>query len=208
MPDWPANVVQQLLVGFLKKANDSADDRNDKFYREVWQGAPLKNYSDIINMWKEGPDQFLDLLYYYAKNTNTKAEIIVENIIKNTIKIFHDLECMLSLRNIPHLFGQGVFPFYSRHQLGYNRGLEKIYAPPDEQLLFYFLKYEKYFNKEKFIDWPGLLITSKNKDRDALTKDSISEMDIHPNEKGHRIMANYYYKKTEELYPYLLQEGK
>ena len=208
MPDWPANVVQQLLVGFLKKANDSADDRNDKFYREVWQGAPLKNYSDIINMWKEGPDQFLDLLYYYAKNTNTKAEIIVENIIKNTIKIFHDLECMLSLRNIPHLFGQGVFPFYSRHQLGYNRGLEKIYAPPDEQLLFYFLKYEKYFNKEKFIDWPGLLITSKNKDRDALTKDSISEMDIHPNEKGHRIMANYYYKKTEELYPYLLQEVK
>ena len=200
MPDWPANVIQGLFSG--QEYNDLSDARKAELHKEV------ENISDIIKAWKEGPDQFLDLLYFYAKNTHTKAETIVENIIKNTIKIFHDLECMLSLRNIPHLFGQGVFPFYSRHQLGYNRGLEKIYAPPDEQLLFYFLKYEKYFNKEKFIDWPGLLITSKNKDRDALTKDSISEMDIHPNEKGHRIMANYYYKKTEELYPYLLQEVK
>ena len=202
MPDWPANVVQRLFSGRLKEVNDAADARNAELYKEV------NNISDNFPPWNKVSDKFLDLLYYYTKNTNTKAETIVENIIKNTIKIFHDLECMLSLRNIPHLFGQGVFPFYSRHQLGYNRGLEKIYAPPDEQLLFYFLKYEKYFNKEKFIDWPGLLITSKNKDRDALTKDSISEMDIHPNEKGHRIMANYYYKKTEELYPYLLQEVK
>ena len=112
---------------------------------------------------------------------------------------------MLSLRNIPHLFGQGVFPFYSRHQLGYNRGLEKIYAPPDEQLLFYLLKYEKYFNKEKFIGWPSYLSLFKGCDP---IKYFISKEDLHPNEKGHRIMANYYYKKTEELYPYLLQEVK
>ena len=199
MPDWPANVIQGLFSGRLKEYNDLSDARKAELYKEV------ENISDIIKVWKEGPDQFLDLLYFYAKNTHTKAETIVENIIKNTIKIFHDLECMLSLRNIPHLFGQGVVPFYSRRQLDHNRGLEKIYAPPDKQLLFYLLKYEKYFNKEKFIGWPGLLDWGWGGDP---IKYFISKEDRHPNENGHRIITNHFYKKTEELYPYLLQEGK
>jgi len=199
MPDWPANVIQGLFSGRLKEYNDLSDARKAELYKEV------ENISDIIKAWKEGPDQFLDLLYFYAKNTHTKAETIVENIIKNTIKIFHDLECMLSLRNIPYLFGQGVVPFYSRRQLDHNRGLEKIYAPPDEQLLFYLLKYEKYFNKEKFIGWPSYLSLFKGCDP---IKYLISKEDTHPNENGHRIIVNHFYKKTEELYPYLLQEGK
>ena len=203
MPDWPANVVQQLLVGFLKKANDVGFDRNTELYKEV------ENISDKINMWREGPDKFLDLLYYYAKHTDTKAETIVENIIKNTIKIFHDLECMLSLKNIPYLYLQGVLPFFYRHQLDNNRGLEKIYAPPDEQLIFYLLKYEKYLkNKEKFIGWPGF---KSGGGHDGISFDenfdcSISKEDLHPNEKGHQIIANHFYKKIEELYSHLLKK--
>ena len=203
MSDWPANVVQRLFSGRLKEVNDAADARNAELYKEV------NNISDNFPPWNKVSDKFLDLLYYYTKNTNTKAETIVENIIKNTIKIFHDLECMLSLRNIPYHYFQGAFPFCYRHQLDYNRGLEKIYAPPDEQLLFYFLKYEKYFNKEKFIEWPGLPITSSVPHWSAdPVKYCISETDLHPNETVHQTMANYLYKKTEELYPYLLQEVK
>ena len=199
MPDWPANIAQQLFVGFLKEVNDVGFDRNTELYKEV------ENISDKINMWREGPDKFLDLLYYYAKHTDTKAETIVENIIKNTIKIFHDLECMLSLRNIPYLYLQGVLPFFYRYQLGNNRGLEKIYAPPDEQLLFYFLKYEKYFNKEKFIEWPGLPITAKRLHwGDDPIKYCISEEDLHPNETGHQMTATVFYEKVEELYQHLL----
>jgi len=199
MPDWPANVVQRLFSGSLKEANDAADARYTELYKEV------ENISDKINMWREGPDKFLDLLYYYTKNTNTKAEIIVENIIKNTIKIFHDLECMLSLRNIPYLYLQGAFPFFYRYQLGNNRGLEKIYAPPDEQLLFYLLKYEKYFNKEKFVGWPGLPITTpKPHWSDEPAKYCISEEDLHPNETGHQMTATVFYEKVEELYQHLL----
>jgi hypothetical protein len=203
MPDWPAIVVKQLFVGFLKKVNDSADARNAELYKEV------ENISDKINMWTIGPDKFLDLIYYYTKNTNTKAETIVENIIKNTIKIFHDLECMLSLRNIPHLYLQGLFPFYYRHQLGYNRELEKIYAPPIEQLLFYLLKYENWFDKTKFIGWPGFKSGSGHGiffDKKETAKYFISKEDRHPNENGHRIIANHFYKKTEELYPHLFKK--
>ena len=204
MPDWPANVVQGLFTGRVKEYNDLADARNAELHKEeAWFE------SDKWIAWHKSSDKFLDLLYYYTKNTNTKAETIVENIIKNTIKIFHDLECMLNLRNIPYHYFQGVFPFYYRHQLDSNRGLEKIYAPPDEQLLFYFLKYEKYFNKEKFIEWPGLPITASVPPwGDDPVKYCISEEDLHPNETAHQTMANYLYKKTEELYPYLLQEGK
>ena len=198
MPDWPSNVVQRLFYGRVKETNDLADAK-------LFRDKGVKNVSDIINAWRKGPDKFLDLLYYYAKNTNTKSEIIVENIIKNTIKIFHDLECMLSLRNVPYLYLQGVFPFSDRDILIKNRGLEKIYAPPDEQLLFYLLKYEKYFNKEKFIGWPGLPITTpKPHWSSEPAKYCISEEDLHPNEKEHQIIANHFYKKTEKLYQHLL----
>ena len=147
-------------------------------------------------------DKFLDLLYYYAKGTNTKSKTIVENIIKNNIKIFHDLECMLNLRNIPYLYLQGVFPFWDRDHLKKDRGLEKIYSPSHEQIFFYLLKYEKYFNKEKFIGWPGLHAGSWAIPSDRLffgKKESddcwISEIDQHPNEKGHQIIANHFYEK-------------
>jgi hypothetical protein len=199
MPNWPTMIGSRLFSSSLKSF-----DKNE-------------------SMWLQGPDKFLDLLYYYTKNTNTKAETIVENIIKNNIKIFHDLECMLSLRNIPYLYLQGVFPFSDTDEfrrqvrkkmpfksdpnLLNNRGLEKIYAPPIKQLLFYLLKYEKYFNKEKFIGWPGLNL--KNNDissfwYDEPAKNVISKDDLHPNEKGHQIIANHFYKKTEELYSHLL----
>ena len=112
---------------------------------------------------------------------------------------------MLSLRNVPYLFGQGAFPFSDRDILIKNRGLEKIYAPSDEQLLFYFLKYEKYFNKEKFIGWPGLPTTTpKPHWSEEPAKYFISEEDMHPNENGHQMLAALFYKKTEELYPYLI----
>ena len=98
-------------------------------------------------------------------------------------------------------------PFKSDPNLLNNRGLEKIYAPPIKQLLFYLLKYEKYFNKEKFIGWPGLNL--KNNDissfwYDEPDKHVISKDDLHPNEKGHQIIANQFYKKTEELYSHLI----
>ena len=66
-----------------------------------------------------------------------------------------------------------------------------------------------YFIKEKFIEWPGLPITSSVPHWSAdPVKYCISETDLHPNETVHQTMANYLYKKTEELYPYLLQEVK
>ena len=156
MPEWQSIMSTTLLSGFAKKSDDlgfqTGSDTFRKKYKEV------ENVSDIMNSWRIGPDKFLDLLYYYVKIYNTKAETIVENIIKNTIKIFHDLECMLQLRNIPHLYFQGAFPFHEQIDLKKDRGLEKIYAPSDEQLLFYFLKYENWFDKTKFIGWPGLSI--------------------------------------------------
>ena len=168
---------------------------------------------DWITYMVKYSDKFLDLLYYYAKGTNTKSKTIVENIIKNNIKIFHDLECMLSLRNIPYLYLQGVFPFWDRDHLIKDRGLEKIYAPSHEQIFFYLLKYEKYFNKEKFIGWPGLYAGSWAIPSDRLffgKKESndcwISEIDQHPNEKGHQVIANHFYKKTEKLYSHLLKK--
>ena len=34
----------------------------------------------------------------------------------------------------------------------------------------------------------------------------ISEIDQHPNEKGHQIIVNHFYKKTEKLYSHLLKK--
>ena len=199
MPNWPANIISRLFSKVLREVNDSEP-----------LAPPQGNmgiYDNKLTTWDNCSDRFLDLLYYYAKSTDTKSEIIVENIVKNTIKIFHDLECMLSLRNVPYIFGQGAFPFADRKTLKKDRGLEKIYAPPDEQLLFYLLKYEKYFNKEKFVEWPGLLITTpKPHWSDEPAKYFISDEDMHPNETGHQIMANYCYKKIEELYPHLFKK--
>ena len=204
MPNWPTMVGSRLFSSSLKK-----EPVNTHF---------VPPYNQLF--WREGPDKFLDLLYYCAKNTNTKAETIVEKIIKDNIKLFHDLECMLSLRNIPYLYLQGVFPFSDtaefRHlvkgkipsNLLKNRGLEKIYAPPIEQLIFYLLKYEKYLkNKEKFIGWPGFKSGGGHGilfDKKEAAEYFISKEDLHPNEKGHQIIANHFYKKIEELYPQLL----
>ena len=166
--------------------------------------------SDEELICKKGPDKFLDLLCYYIENTYTETKTIVEKIIKDNIKLFHDLECMLSLRNIPYLYLQGTSGFLDRDYLKTDRGLEKIYAPSNEQLIFYLLKYEKYLkNKEKFIGWPGFKSGGGHGisfDEDENFDCSISKEDGHPNEKGHRIIANHFYKKTEELYSHLLKK--
>jgi len=208
MPNWPTMMGSRLFSSSLKK--EPVNIHHAPPYNELW--------------FRVGPDKFLDLLYYCAKNTDTKAKAIVEKIIKDNIKLFHDLECMLSLRNIPYLYSQGIFPFSDtaefRHlveekippDLLKNRGLEKIYAPPIEQLIFYFLKYEKYLkNKEKFIGWPGFKAGGGHGrlfDKKDADEYFISKEDLHPNEKGHQIISTVFYKKVEELYPYLLQEGK
>ena len=200
MPEWQSIMNTPLLSGFAKKSDDLSFQTSSDTFRKKYK--EVENVSDIMNLWRIGPDKFLDLLYYYAKGTNTKSKTIVENIIKNNIKIFHDLECMLSLRNIPYLYLQGVFPFWDRDHLKKDRGLEKIYSPSHEQIFFYLLKYEKYFNKEKFIGWPGLHAGRWTIHSDRLffgKKESddcwISEIDQHPNEKGHQIIANHFYEK-------------
>ena len=212
MPEWPSAIGQSLHSGFnqalAKSIQVSIDEFKERGYTPWTEKHKLfYDYQEDAkeSLMIKGPDKFLDLLYYYAKGTNTKSKIIVENIIKNNIKIFHDLECMLSLRNIPYLYLQGVYPFLGRDIVRKDRGLEKIYAPSDAQLLFYLLKYEKYFNKEKFIGWPRLYagghrIFFGKKEADDCW---ISEIDQHPNEKGHQIIASHFYKKTEKLYSHL-----
>ena len=203
MPEWQSIMNTPLLSSFAKKSDDLSFQTGSDTFRKKYK--EVENVSDIMNLWRIGPDKFLDLLCYYVKSSHTEIKTIVENIIKNNIKIFHDLECMLLLRDIPYLYLQGPSPFFYQPHLKKDRELEKIYAPSNEQILFYLLKYEKYFNKEKFIGWPGY---KKGGWYGAVhCGDWISEMDLHPNEKGHRTMANYFYKKVEELYPYLLQEG-
>ena len=123
---------------------------------------------------------------------------------------------MLSIRNIPYLYFQGLPPFLRPDIIKKDRGLEKIYAPSIEQLLFYFLKYENWFDKTKFIGWPGLSITTPKphwnifqgyadiRSFNEALKYVISNEDRHPNEKGHQTMAHVFYKNIEELYPHLL----
>ena len=163
MPEWPSAIGQSLHSGFnqalAKSIQVSIDEFKERGYTPWTEKHKLfYDYQEDAkeSLMIKGPDKFLDLLCYYVKSSHTEIKTIVENIIKNNIKIFHDLECMLSLRNIPYLYLQGVYPFLGRDIVRKDRGLEKIYAPSDAQLLFYLLKYEKYFNKEKFIGWPRL----------------------------------------------------
>jgi len=160
-----------------------------------------------MEWWMKLSTGFVDLLCDHLNTGRHSHRDVLEAIIKNNFQLFYNMECILNLNKIPYVYFQGIRPLDppAEHQIDENHLLRDILLPNDYDLASCFLEYEHYFDSENFIGWPSLSILGGYDSMDLMDdRYFVSDIDRHPNEEGHKLIAKEYYQRIEELYPNLI----
>jgi hypothetical protein len=134
--------------------------------------------------WREAAKEL-----FQKENVGTLPAMICKGI-----RAFYTFQTMMEVHNIPYLQIQGCSP--CDHQ--------------DEYIImkqFFLNQYFLKMNENTFVGWPpfpalgGTHIDQVLDDIDPDRKKlRISEEDTHPNEEGHKVIAEYIFKEVEREY--------
>ena len=222
-PEWQFNMSEAVWNGHLLEL-DPKIYNNLKYNLDT---GPSKKLEDGERERQYSMAHMLDIMDKLFKHELTHmAELpnkILKNIIIENFLRFYQLECICKSKNIPYVYWQGIDIFAHQGQRDVETSIKKEYewilnliAPKYSELNYHILKLESYFDKEKFIGWPtvntlgGYTYSDISDDRKYWIGDKYGsyENDRHPNEEGHKLIAEEFYKKVEELYPKLISKNE
>ena len=152
-------------------------------YKPEWTHVNMRRNADSAP-WRDEAKEI-----FQKENVGTLPAMICKGM-----RAFYTFQTMMEVHNIPYLQIQGCSPCH--HQ--------------DEYIImkqFFLNQYFLKMNENTFVGWPILsalggthidqVLDDIDPDRKKLR---ISEEDTHPNEEGHKVMAEYIFKEVEREY--------